>query len=68
MGENLSTEIKTRANENFEIKNEQLKLKESLMPMPLLQKRFQFFNVALVTLIITVVGSVIAYIITQFLK
>ncbi|MDR1839291.1 MAG: hypothetical protein LBQ93_06910 [Treponema sp.] len=66
MGENLSTEIKTRANENLEIKNEQLKLKESLMPMPLLQKRFQFFNVALVTLIITVAGSVIAYIITQF--
>jgi len=61
--ENLRTEIKTRADENLEIKNEQLKLKETVMPLSKTEKHIEFFKGAIITIII----GVILFLIEKFL-
>jgi len=63
IGEKLSTEIKTRADEDFAIKNEQLQIKKDVEPLSKIQKFLQFF----LGVVVTIVLGVIIYLITEFI-
>jgi len=63
--ENLKIETKTRADENIEIKTEQLKLKEAVLPLSKTEKYFEFFKGVLLTIGLGVVIYVISKVIDK---
>jgi deoxycytidine triphosphate deaminase len=63
MGEKLDTEIDTRKNENLQIKNDHVTLKETVMPLSKTEKHIEFFKGAIVAIIIGVILYIIEKII-----
>jgi len=68
IGEKLETEIDTRKNENFGLKTGHLGLKEMVMPLSKIQKRNQFLIGILTGLAITIIGGIVVYVVTRYLK
>jgi len=67
IGESLDKEVKTRTEENLDIKKEQFKLEEKIAPLSKIQARKQLFKGSLVTIIIGTVIGVIVYLISKYI-
>jgi deoxycytidine triphosphate deaminase len=67
ISEKLDTEVDTRQREINELTKEQIELRRVAIPMSEDQKRYQTIKVALITLIITVAGGGLTYIIVQLI-
>ena len=59
ISENLDKESKTRADDDLEIKKEQLQLKQDIAPLSKIQKHVQFFWGVVVTIAVGVIGYLI---------
>jgi len=66
IGEKLDSEVDTRKTENLELRKDQINLKEAIIPISKTEKQMQFIKGAFITLVITVVGGIIVYFISDF--
>ncbi|MCL2689690.1 MAG: hypothetical protein FWE57_07580 [Chitinispirillia bacterium] len=65
IGKELATEISTRKDENFDVKKDQIELREQILPLSKIQKHFQFFKGVVVTIVTGVIVGGIVYLISK---